>query len=180
MASEETREGLATAVETVMAEGDGSPPAGGEQLPLLPGTGPEAEPGSNGPPSDAPRGAGRPPGARNKRTEEWIAYLRHKGYSKPPLEVLAELYSATEAELVKDHKVKPEDAAKLRRDCAVAAAPYWHQKQPMAVSVDAKGVVYLSFNMPSEEELDAQDGEGSGYDLEARVIGLEDVGKSEG
>lgn len=103
-------------------------------------------------------GAGRPPGARNRSTEEWARFLLNQGRS--PLTVLQQLYSRPTEELVDQlqamadkHKsyvetkdggrwervaINPLDVLKMQRDAAIALAPYVHKKQPLAIEVDER------------------------------------------
>jgi hypothetical protein len=99
-----------------------------------------------------PKG-GRPKGARNKRTEEWVDYLL--GRYRSPLVFLLETYSRTPAELaeqmqlykihegkvVLDAQGRPMlatgEAADIQLKAAIAALPYLHQKLPQAIEVKA-------------------------------------------
>ncbi|KKL91822.1 hypothetical protein LCGC14_1890840 [marine sediment metagenome] len=87
------------------------------------------------------RGPGRPPGARNRRTDEWVDYLLARYRS--PLIVLAEMYSRSVGELVKEVGCTKLEAIKLQIFAAEKLAPFVHQKQPLAIQVDAHGVVRL-------------------------------------
>lgn len=70
----------------------------------------------------APRGAGRPAGARNRATQEQVAAIRASGQS--PLAFLASVWR------------DPQRSDKSRIPAAVAALPYLHRKQPMDVNVN--------------------------------------------
>jgi len=87
------------------------------------------------------RGPGRPKGSRNKRTDEWVDYLLRG--RRPPLLVLAETYSRPVDQLAKELSITKGEAFKLQLLAAKELAPYVHQKQPLAVQVDARGVVTL-------------------------------------
>lgn len=91
--------------------------------------------------ANARRGAGRPKGAKNKRTAEWVEYLL--GRYRSPLVVLAETYSRPVVELARELNCKREDAMKMQISAATALAPFVHQKQPLMVNVDRSGVVTL-------------------------------------
>ena len=103
--------------------------------------------------------AGRPKGARNRSTTEWVEYIL--GRHKSPLTVLAELYSRSTEDLVNElqrladansrlragegegfnvsvARISPLEVLKLQRDAAVALLPYIHKRQPMALEIDAK------------------------------------------
>ncbi len=152
-----SKPGIATALELT---GAGEPPReDAEQLALLPSLaekphlgGQETESGD-----DAPRRGGRPKGARNKRTVEMVRYLESR-YG-PPLERLAQLYSADPKELARQHHIKVKDALALMKDAAVAALPYMHQKQPVSVDVEGKGTFQLIVGQVADAELEqAEDG----------------------
>lgn len=109
--------------------------------------------------------AGRPKGARNRSTDEWVRYFL--GQYRSPLTGLAELYTRPLGELVDDlqamadkHKtwretkdgghwervaVSPLEVLRLQRDAMVALLPYIHKRQPMALEVDQRmrGIVVL-------------------------------------
>ena len=109
--------------------------------------------------------AGRPPGARNKSTDEWVSYFL--GRYRSPLTALAELYSRPLEALVDDlqamadkHKswietkdggrwervaISPLDVLKMQRDAATALLPYIHKKQPLDLQVDMRrpGIVVV-------------------------------------
>lgn len=87
------------------------------------------------------RGPGRPKGSRNKRTDEWVDYLLRG--RRPPLLVLAETYSRPVEQLATELSITKGEAFKLQLLAAKELAPYVHQKQPLAVQVDARGVVTL-------------------------------------
>lgn len=140
--SEDGKSGLGSAVSGLM-EGDAGPPVpNSEQLPLLPEAGESQGAIQNGD-GQTPerRGPGRPPGSKNKRTEDWTEYILGKYTS--PLEFLAKAYTADRDQLAKDLGCDKLDAYKLQIQAARELAPYVHQKQPMAVQMDAKGRVIL-------------------------------------
>lgn len=135
-------DGLTTAVELTGGSDDEPEPAAVQaSLPLteLGGEAPLLD--ERGAPVAARRGPGRPPGARNKRTEAWVRHILSRYRS--PLEFLAETYSRPVGELVLELGCKPAEAFEIQRKAAEGLAPYVHQRQPLAVEVDAKGVVQL-------------------------------------
>ena len=87
------------------------------------------------------RGPGRPKGSRNKRTDEWVDYLLRG--RRPPLLVLAETYSRPVDQLADELSITKGEAFKLQLLAAKELAPYVHQKQPLAIQVDERGVVRL-------------------------------------
>lgn len=88
------------------------------------------------------RGAGRPPGALNKTTDDWRAYwLRHY---RSPLLLLGDLITADPFKLHKairdadvragvEREVSVMDVIALQRGAATDIAPYVHRKQPIAI-----------------------------------------------
>ena len=157
-----TTNGLATALQLLGAAGVGGAGDGEDDglfgcedaplpLPLAKG-------------SSGPKG-GRPRGARNKSTDEWVRFFLARHQS--PLMVLGNIMSQPAAELydtlqamADKHKtwretkdggywervaINPLDVLKLQRDAAVALAPYIHQQQPKALEIHDKprGIVLL-------------------------------------
>ena len=87
-----------------------------------------------------PRGAsgpkgGRPAGARNRRTQEWVDFIL--GQYRSPLVVLAETYSRPVAELAAELGCDKLEAFKAQQAAAVALAPYLHQRQAQMVELQA-------------------------------------------
>ena len=109
--------------------------------------------------------AGRPAGARNKSTEQWVGYFLSRYRS--PLTALAEIYSRPLEQLYDElqamadkHKslivsgessryervaINPLEVLKMQRDAAAALLPYIHKKQPLALEIDQvqPGIVVL-------------------------------------
>lgn len=85
------------------------------------------------------RGRGRPPGARNKATEEQRRLILATGQS--PLAYLASIWR-DDNRLTKD-----------RVAAAIAALPYIHRKQPVAVDLKGGGLVKLELVVPDFSEL---------------------------
>lgn len=115
----------------------------GEQLALLPtdaAAGMIADQSAEGDAAQR-RGPGRPPGSRNRRTEEWTDFIL--GNYRSPLLFLAETYTRPAAVLAAELNCKMQDAFKMQVAAAEALAPFVHQKQPVAVQVDASGIVTL-------------------------------------
>ncbi len=110
----------------------------GEQLALLPL---DRRIAANGLPS--PRGRGRPPGAKNKNTEAWRAYLLSRYAS--PLEGLFQTFSVPIEEICKMLGCTKLDAYKLQLMAMKEAAPYVHQKMPLALDAGDKGLINLFF-----------------------------------
>jgi hypothetical protein len=151
------KEGLNAAMEAtkdLVRAGDG-PGFEGEQLPLL-------EPEAIAPEEAERRRAGivgRPPGSRNKRTQQWVDFILANFES--PLITLAKIYTSDTAALARKLACTLEDALRIKISAAKELAPYLHQKQPIAVQVSSAGTVTLVI-----EELDREAGSGE----EIRVI----------
>lgn len=135
--ADDGKEGLATAVETV---GIGDPPDDESQQLDLIGPDDDGEALAFGQTMDGlerRRGPGRPAGSKNKRTEEWLEYLQSQYTS--PLVALAKTWSADTEKLAAKLRTSREKAFEIQQSAARASLPYWHQKQPVAVEIDAKG-----------------------------------------
>ena len=114
------------------------------QLPLLPVSESEAVDGADGTdPAEGQgrRGPGRPAGSRNRRTQDWVDYILAKYPS--PLEALASCYARSVDVLMAELKCSRLDAYKIQQAAAANLAPYIHQKQPMAMQIEGKGMVQL-------------------------------------
>jgi hypothetical protein len=104
------------------------------------------------------RGPGRPPGSRNKRTERTVAFLlsRHRD----PREVLLELAEANVADLAGLLGCSLFEAAQEKRLAAIGVLPYIASRQPLAIDVTKRSLVYLTINQGRAEL--AAEGEGIG------------------
>lgn len=100
---------------------------------------------------------GRPKGALNRRTEEFVDYILSQYRS--PLIALAETYSRSVDELRVELGCTKLEAFQLQQQAAKELAPYLHQKLPQAVQIDGKGLVALSIVDPAKlVELGVGDG----------------------
>lgn len=169
--------GLTTALQIMGAAGRDVPAADEYQAEMFEADAPLSLPLALAPRAEAGK-AGRPAGARNKSTEEWVRYFL--GRYRSPLTALGELYSRDLATLVDQlqamadkHKawidtkdggrwdrvaINPLDVLKMQRDAAVALLPYIHKKQPMDLMVDSRqlGVVVFEGAMGgSGDDVDA-------------------------
>lgn len=79
------------------------------------------------------RRAGRPPGARNRKTREWVDYLLARYPS--PLEGLLQLASTPVAVLAQALGCTPLEALQAQTRAREAALPYLHQKLPQELTV---------------------------------------------
>lgn len=113
----------------------------------------------------ARRGPGRPKGARNRRTEATLAYLmaRHR----MPLEGLLAMAEMEVEELAMRLKCSPLDAWQEKRLCWIAALPYCHQRQPLAVDVTDRKIVHLTIVDGEVAPAGADEG---GMTLDARIV----------
>jgi hypothetical protein len=156
------RTGIKTAIaEVAEAVNATEPEAADEQLPLLSLPMVQDEQAA---PRTATGKPGRPPGARNKSTEEWKHLFLTKYRS--PLFAAGELYSRPVEQLAADLGL---DWARLdfdqkvrlltfQRDTALGVMPFVHSKQPLAVQVDSKGIVQVILS-PVERESTPQPGD---------------------
>lgn len=166
------KEGLTAAIEML---GAGEPPAAAaDQAELFEAEAPLPMPPAKG--VSGPKG-GRPKGARNRRTQEWVEYLlsRYRSplvflletYHRSPRELAEqlELYKFHEGKLVVDPRTNEPvlatgEAAEIQVRAAIAALPYIHQKQPLAVEVtdEKRGLLVIG-------HLAVEGGEGAAGDL---------------
>lgn len=88
---------------------------------------------------------GRKPGSRNRRTQEFVDYLRTFGpdpavtlmqIQGTPAEILAERSAAMDPD---KRRLSYGDAQALRVRCAETLMPYFHGKQPVKVEVGIDG-----------------------------------------
>lgn len=92
------------------------------------------------------RRAGRPKGARNRRTDDFAKYIAQFG--QDPAITLMQIQSTPPEELVaRSQMIDPpkrqlsmQDANNLRARCAEALMPYIHSKKPVAVDMTFSGV----------------------------------------
>jgi hypothetical protein len=129
---------------------------------------------------------GRPPGARNKSTEEWRAFM-HRQY-RSPLLFLADLVSLDPKALRdkvmqadRDAGVKREislmDVLQLQRQAAEALAPYLHRKQPIAIDAgEGQPLPYINMIVAGAEVLGQHWGQGAdkAKEFEPRPLPAED------
>lgn len=146
--SDKAKEGLKTAVSELHDRNLPVPGADqAEQLAFLPEL--PLDSGFDRQGSAGPRGRGRPPGARNKNTEEWRKFLLSTGRS--PLEVLQQTFSCSVDQLARalgrDAPLTFEQALELYKLQVTAAkelAPYIHQKMPLALeNAGEQGLIQL-------------------------------------
>ncbi|WP_341914564.1 hypothetical protein [Ferrovibrio terrae] len=106
-------------------------------------------------PDDAPRRAGRPAGAKNRKTYENVAYL--KGRYGSPLERLQQTATANTTRLADELGISVVEAFELQRRCDIASLPYMEQKLPQVVEVEdnrASLVLYQGPDQASVEDIE--------------------------
>lgn len=126
----------------------------GEQMALLPLRNTKAGTDAAADDGQPKRGPGRPPGAKNKSTEEWTRYILSRYPS--PLLALAEVYSRSLTDLATEllgyagaasgaklTYAQVVELLKLQLGAAKELAPYMHQKQPMALQGGENGLINL-------------------------------------
>lgn len=92
---------------------------------------------------------GRPPGARNKRTEDLASYIlaRHRN----PIEAAASIVDTPIADLAKVLKCEMLEAAEFQRKCMELVARYTLQAMPQALKIDtatAGTLMVINLNAP--------------------------------
>lgn len=135
--AEDRKPGVKAAVEALAAaELDAFALDRAEQLPLL------AEDEAGRELVERARGRGRPPGAKNKRTQE-LAEAIHRRFGNPVVE-LAKLYAFVPVEVLAQRlKCDLVEAAKLQREALATVAKYTDQMMPQAVELDAGAVAAI-------------------------------------
>jgi len=83
------------------------------------------------------RGVGRPKGAKNKSTKEWVEYFMAT-VKESPLIFLGKLMTEPTDRLARRMCADRIDALKVQVGAANALLPYVHQKQPVAVEVKSE------------------------------------------
>lgn len=114
------------------------------------------------------RRRGRPPGAKNKNTQEWRDYLLSR-YSSP-LEALAQTYSLPVEELRTMVGGTLLDAYKLQLQAAKELAPYLHQKMPLAIDTGDQGLIQLTINMGAQAAAEVP----NAHDVAFTILNTED------
>ena len=122
MSGERHKESLRTAIDAV---GVAPAPSGvptAEQL-ALPGVARAVAQPDQGDsvPSATSRGPGRPPGARNRRTQEWCDYILAHNLS--PLVFLAEVISRPMVQLAREFECNLAEAFRIQLQAAKRLAP---------------------------------------------------------
>lgn len=163
--ADSAKQGLKTAVAE-MHDPSKSPADEPEQIPLLPLEGA----GIHAPEGAAPRGPGRPPGSRNKSTDEWRKFLLSKYRS--PLEALAQTFNMPIEELAKRLGLKNPptfdqavELFKVQITAAKELAPYVHQKMPQAIEAGEGGLIQLVINQGNAAAQGVKDASGEAFKI---------------
>lgn len=123
--------------------------------------------------------AGRKPGSRNRKTEDFDRYIRQFG--RDPAITLMEIQSTPPEVLVERSKLMDTDkrrmsygdAQALRTRCAEALMPYMHGKKPISVDLNAKGDFNLIIPGVNMSESDAQRAAAGSFVLDAEYRDVE-------
>ena len=91
------------------------------------------------------RRRGRPAGAKNRATADWVEMYRRR-YSDP-LERLAHLANAPIDVLARELNAKRLDAADFQRKILDGLMPYFHTRQPIAVDLTSRRVINLTIEI---------------------------------
>lgn len=171
------RPGLVAAIRQIMDENLTEQVE--EQLALLPSPGSAPmEPGEAVEPGGK-RGPGRPPGAKNKSTQDWVSYLQ-KRY-RDPREFLAEAYNRPVQVLAAELNCDLLEAFKVQLISAKEMLPYVAQKQTTASDDGGKPpvplAIYVSEQGASLVEAGAR-GDGNRM-IVAEILPPIDKGKSD-
>lgn len=140
--------GVAAVVREQVAASE--PPAVAVQLPLMPADQLDLIPqdvNRTRALREGPRPPGRPPGARNKSTNDWRDFILARYRS--PLVAMAETYSRSVHDLAKELGCTLLEAFRLQQQAASELAPYVHGKMPVEVAIDANGLPMLVLADPA-------------------------------
>lgn len=125
---------------------------------------------------------GRRPGSRNKRTQEFVDYLRTFGpdpavtlmqIQGTPAEILAERSAAMDTD---KRRLSYGDAQALRVRCAETLMPYFHGKQPVKVEVGIDGDFNLLIPGVNIDAADAASAAAGTFLLEADYLDADEEG----
>lgn len=112
----------------------------GEQLQLMPDDGlPDDDQAGE---AGAAGKKGRPPGARNKKTEEFVAFVRAIGGD--PMIGLAKASATDPLTLAKALGAKPFEVWKLQQELRKALLPYFHAARPAELKVAGGGALAVA------------------------------------
>lgn len=125
--------GLKTGLDLARQEAGEGWPERVDQPGLFGGEVLDADGPSEARPAREPGRPGRPPGARNRNSQEWARFILTRFRS--PLLAMAELASRPVHELARELEVSADEAARIILTAARDLAPYLHSRQPQALEV---------------------------------------------
>lgn len=129
------KSGIGAAIEASGASTDQPPIVQPRQLSLIEQPGETAEQALE---RFEQRRAGRPPGARNKRTEDWMEFL--DATSSHPLIHLSKTADKLPEDLAKELGCTKLEAHNIIQAAQTALLPYRAQRLPQSVELNGKGV----------------------------------------
>lgn len=143
MPAKARKTGLDAVVDRAVSEPQAGPVAVPEQVSLLPlaVVGELGEDAAGEPVPALPRRGGRPVGARNRKTQEWVDFILRRYPS--PLVALAETMSRPVGELAHELGCTKLEAFDRQIEAAKHLAPYLHQKLPTELNVATRPGVNL-------------------------------------
>lgn len=118
------------------------------------------------------RSVGRPVGQRNVRNQRVADYLLAR--YRDPLEGLVQMAGLSVGDLAAALGCSKLEAFQEKRQCAVAALPYLHQRQALAVDLTARQAVYLSIVDDAGEAREAAN-DADHFAEAGLVLGMEGV-----
>ena len=142
-----------------------------EQLSLLP-TPAAVELAGEDDAAAARSGRGRPHGSLNRRTKEWTDFILSRYTS--PLLFLAETYTRPVQLLAAELGCSIEDAFKIQMVAAKELGPYVHQRQAVAVQLDANVVSLNLVDLATIQAAGPGDAEEGAITIEATVKTIAD------
>lgn len=125
--------GLKAGVDLARAEAGAGWPEPVEQLGLFGGAIPDADGPVEARPAREPGRPGRPPGAKNRNSQEWATFILTRFRS--PLLAMAEMASRPVGDLAAELQCSREEAARVILTAARDLAPYLHSRQPQAIDM---------------------------------------------
>ena len=135
--------GISTAVDQELSAADQEILGwSGQQLSLLPSTALAGAGDDDEKRQEAgKRGRGRPPGAANKNTLDWVKYISSR-YTNP-LIFLAECYNRPAKDLALELQCTPEKAFAFQMAAATKLTEFTNQKMPTTVDLGVDGDLQL-------------------------------------
>lgn len=92
---------------------------------------------------------GRPPGAKNKRTEAWVTHIL--GRYRSPLIQMAEICARPVHILAHELGCTRFEAFQIQLEAMKQLAPYLHQKLPQAIDLNGEGLVAVNLIVQGDD-----------------------------